>query len=113
MKALFRYRYQAQQAARNLDGYCYESTAEADTLDAQEPELQNATGEVSCLRSSAGDILAWWEESPIIYYGADEDGGMTDPTLDKSKLTKEGYLEDEIIEVPDTDPCYFELIKLI
>ena len=112
MKALFRYRYQAQQSANAQEAYCYESTAEAEGLDFQEPVVA-AAGEVDCLRSSAGDIFAWMEESPVIYYGADEDGGMSDPTLDKSKLTKEGYLEDEIIEVPDTDPCYFELIKLI
>ena len=110
MHALFRYRYQAQQAAT---GYCYESTADAETLDAQEPDLQQAKGETNCLRNSAGDVFAWWEPSPVIYYGADEDGEMTDHTLDKSTLTKEGYLEDEIIEVRDTDPTYYELIKLI
>ena len=62
MKVLFQYKYQALQAAQSAAGYTYESTADAETLDIQDNFIPWAKGEVSCLRSSEGDIFAWWEE---------------------------------------------------
>lgn len=113
MKALFRYKYEALQAAQSAAGYTYESTADAEDLDAQDPKLNDATGEVNCLRSADGDIFAWWEESPIIYIGVGEPGCCnSDPTLDRSKLARE-YCDDEIIEVTDADPAYLDLIKYL
>lgn len=124
MKALFRFKYEALLAARAAGAYTYESTAEAGDLEAQEPGL-TAAGEVSCLRSSGGDVFAWREKSPSIYYGVSEEGDPfvfergsdcvyidTAPTLDRSKLAKV-YCDDEIIEVNDDDPAYLELIKYL
>lgn len=109
MKALFRYKYQALLAAQSAAGYTYESTADAETLDTQDPKLQQATV-FSCLRSSDGDVFAWWEESPTIYFTTDEDGEVT---LDKSKLTKAGYFDDEIVAIGDENPAYLDLIKYL
>lgn len=112
MNALFRYKYQALQAAQSAAGYTYESTADAGDLDAQDPGLQQATGEVSCLRSSEGDVFAWWEKSPTIYFAADDDGNVSDPTLDRAKLARE-YCDDEIVEFSDEDDEYLDLIKYL
>lgn len=66
MKALYRYRSEAESAAKASGLPTYKSTCDAwdDINEIKDAALQRAgvAGEVNCLKTDAGDIFAWWEE---------------------------------------------------
>lgn len=66
MKALYRYRKDAEATAAASGKTTYKSTCDAwDDIDEfKDAELQGngVAGETNCLRTDDGDIFAWWEE---------------------------------------------------
>lgn len=66
MKALFRYRKEAEEAAAASGKTTYKSTCDAwdDIDEIKDADLQRngVAGETNCLRSEDWDIFAWWEE---------------------------------------------------
>lgn len=68
MKTLFRTEIEARRAVaamagENLEGW-YESVCDLEDIeDIRDEELAKSgvSGEACCLRSTAGDIVTWWE----------------------------------------------------
>lgn len=67
MRALYRYRNEAEKAAAESGKTTYKSTCDCwdDIDDIMDADLQRAgvSGETNCLRSDDGDVFAWWEEA--------------------------------------------------